>query len=193
MGGPVQELSDLMATIWAFTHQNNITLTARHLAGQINTRADGLSRISSKYDWVVNPLIFKELDKRWGPHTIDRFAACHNAQLPRYNSRHWDPKSAGVDAMAQQDWSVHNNYCNPPFWMIPKILNLLTVQKAQAMVIVPAWARQTWFKTLQNMSVAPPMRIRNSLRSFLKLVANPEPWKNRKWKVFAWRVCGKRN
>ena len=25
-------------------------------------------------DWMLNPKVFKKLDSRWGPHTIDRFA-----------------------------------------------------------------------------------------------------------------------
>jgi len=30
--------------------------------------------------------------------TIDRFASYYNTQLPRFNSRFWNPSSEGVDA-----------------------------------------------------------------------------------------------
>nr|XP_006819126.1 PREDICTED: uncharacterized protein LOC102809450 [Saccoglossus kowalevskii] len=49
------------------------------------------------------------LDKIWGPHSIDRFASCHNAQLPRFNSAAWNPGTEAVDAFCQ-NWSTENNW-----------------------------------------------------------------------------------
>ena len=37
----------------------------------------------------------------------------------------------GVDAMAH-NWRGENNFVNPPFWIIPKILDLISKQKVQA-------------------------------------------------------------
>ena len=57
-----------------------------------------LSRIIDYDDWSLDHKLFKFLDNKWGPHTVDRFACFYNAQLSRYNSRFWNPGSEAVDA-----------------------------------------------------------------------------------------------
>ena len=32
------------------------------------------SRIVDFDDWMLNPVVFRELDSQWGPHIVDRFA-----------------------------------------------------------------------------------------------------------------------
>ena len=46
---------------------------------------------------------------------------------------------------------------------------------------------------LKRMSIDYPMELPNKKRTMLKMSAHPEPLKNRKWRVFAWRVSGKEN
>ena len=46
-----------------------------------NEQADYLSRIVDFDDWSVSPHIFRFLDLKWGPHSIDRFADEHNHYL----------------------------------------------------------------------------------------------------------------
>ena len=48
-----------------------------------NEIADYLSRRVDCDDWFINPLVFKQIELLWGPHTVDRFASHLNAQLPR--------------------------------------------------------------------------------------------------------------
>ena len=36
-----------------------------------NERADLLSRFVDKDDWRVNPSVFRLVDAKWGPHTIE--------------------------------------------------------------------------------------------------------------------------
>ena len=40
--------------------------------------------------------LFKTLIWFWGAHSIDRFANYLNAELPRFNSRFWNPGSEGI-------------------------------------------------------------------------------------------------
>ena len=47
-----------------------------------NEQADYLSRIVDIDDWFVSPRIFRFLDLKWGPHSVDRFADEHNHLLP---------------------------------------------------------------------------------------------------------------
>ena len=51
-------------------------------------------------DWMVDPMLFQQLDALWGPHTVDCFASFYNAQLPRFFSRCWNPHSEVVDAFS---------------------------------------------------------------------------------------------
>ena len=50
--------------------------------------ADYIGRIINHDDWMLNPLVFGELDALWGPHTVDRFADGYNSLIPRFNSRY---------------------------------------------------------------------------------------------------------
>ena len=192
MGGPMEELTDIAKLIWAEAVQYNITIVARHLSGKLNTLADGLSRAVDKHEWMLARPLFLYLDEVWGPHTIDRFASAASSQLPIYNSRFQDPNGMNVDALAQKDWCQENNFVNPPIRLLDKVLGIIQQQGAHATVIAPWWPAQTWFKTLNSMSICPPIRVFQ--RATIPLnPATPEPLRNRRWKLFAWRVCGSLN
>ena len=68
----------------------------------------------------------QQLDKMWGPHTVDRFVSENTTQLERYNSLFHDPGSEAVDALSQ-NWSMENNYINAPFWMLNKIVKKIKI------------------------------------------------------------------
>jgi hypothetical protein len=78
---------------------------------------------------------------------------------------------------------------NAPFRLIPKILDIVEIQSAEATLIAPWWPYQMWHKKLINMAVAPPMRIPNNIRS-IQFGQGAEPLKNRKWKLYARKMCG---
>ena len=190
MGGPIPQLTEIAKLIWREAITNNVTIIARNLSGQLNNQADLLSRMKDKHEWMVSRPLFSFLDSVWGPHTIDRFASMTSAQLPLYNARHLDPNGMCVDALAQKDWGRHNNYVNPPFRLLDKILDIVVQQKADATIIAPLWPAQTWFRRLQNLTICPPIRIfRRGIIALNHSV--PEPLRNPKWKIYAWRVSGK--
>ncbi len=189
-GGSAKNLSDIATSIWSLAFRMDIHISARYLAGKENILADRLSRLNPCYEWMIHPRIFHWLDTMWGPHTVDRFATLTTTQLPRYNSRFYDPRSEGVDALAQQNWGTENNFVNPPFCMIPKIIELLKKQKAVATLITPMWPAQVWYQTLMKMAIAKPMVIHKSSRTLQAAVGTPEPLRNKKWRLIAWRVSG---
>ena len=45
----------------------------------LNEKADYLSRIIDYDDWQLRPLVFHELEKAWGPHSVDSFASFQNS------------------------------------------------------------------------------------------------------------------
>lgn len=191
-GGPSPRLSELAVAIWAEAIEHGITLRCAHIAGKLNSAADSLSRTPDKHNWMLHPRVFRYLDTLFGKHTVDRFANCVNTQLPRFNSRYWEPLSEGVDALAQDNWGSENNYVNAPFCLIPRVLDIVQVQQAYATIIAPIWKAQPWFKRLQQMSIAPPLRVPNKPQIFRAMGPVPEPCRNRKWQIYAWRIYGGR-
>ena len=159
LGGPSPALSQLAKAVWLEAYDKELTLSAKHLQGILNVKADSLSRLPQHYEWQLHKGLFHYLDQIWGPHTIDRLATMSNSQLPKYNSRYADPYTGGVDALAQQDWGRHNNFVNPPFRLIARVLQVIETQVAQATLIAPRWPAQPCFQKLVTLTIAPPIRL----------------------------------
>ncbi|XP_043243554.1 uncharacterized protein LOC122392575 isoform X5 [Amphibalanus amphitrite] len=185
-------LDSIAQNIWSFAFDNNVSLVAHHIAGVSNTGPDTLSRMSARHEWVLHPSIFRQLDRMFGPHTVDRFAAVGTALLPTYNSRFADPCSSGVDALGQTDWGAENNWVNPPFRLIPRVLDIIEAQRADATLIAPMWPGQPWMARLRRLCTAPPIRLPPVTRSCLPLSEQQriEPHQNRRWTLCAWRISG---
>ena len=96
-----------------------IRLEPEWIPRESNEKADYISRLVDHDDWKLNPIIFKELDTRWGPHTVDRFADMHNYQLQRFNSRFWNPGSEAMDTFTC-DWGGELNWWCPPPYLVPR-------------------------------------------------------------------------
>lgn len=191
-GGPSPALTNIATNIWRIVVENNIQIQARHLRGIKNKVADELSRLPSHYEWMLNPTIFQYLDSIWGPHTCDRFASHNTCQLIYYNSLYADPSTSGIDALAQMNWAEHNNFVNPPLHLLNKILNVIIQQKAEATVIAPQWRAMQWHRILKELSTNPPIRLPKVKYFCIPMgMQIPEPFKNKKWKYFAWRISGK--
>ena len=122
------------------------------LPSEENVTADSLSRLADRGDWRLRRQTFLQLDRDWGPHTVDRFATALNSQLPRYNSAWADPQTAGIDAFAQLDWTEQHNWCNPPWALLDRLAQLLDETCASATVVAPHWPAQAWFQRLQAIS-----------------------------------------
>lgn len=190
-GGPCADLTQVAKAIWATALDIGASLVCRHIAGKDNVMADLLSRTPDKHDWMLHPQLFKFIDHMWGPHTVDRFASLKSTQLQRFNSRFFEAGSEGVDALAQQNWGHENNWVNPPFCLLTSVLDIVKRQGATATVIAPRWPAQPWYHTLQELSVTLPIKIPNQARAFRHMgVFVPEPRRNRRWQIYAWRIFG---
>ena len=103
-GGPSPALSKLAMAICGEVIEIDVSIKCAHIAGVENQESDFWSRRADKHNWRLHPSLFSYLDRLWGPHTVDRFANCQNTQLPRFNSRYWEPLSEVVDALSQDNW-----------------------------------------------------------------------------------------
>ena len=100
IGSSCPELQAIALQIFSVCLTNHIELPAEWIPRESNQRADLLSRFIDKDDWSIHPTVFRLLDAKWGPYTIDRCASYYNFQLFRYNTRFSSPGSSGVDAFA---------------------------------------------------------------------------------------------
>ena len=82
--------------------------------------------------------IFEFCDKKWGPHSVDRFASFYNAKLPRFNTRYWSPGSESIDAFTVS-WCDDNNWLVPPIYLIPRVILHMRQTCSSGTLICPRW------------------------------------------------------
>ena len=104
----------------------------------IQIDAQWIPRDANKDDWSLNCDIFAQLDSRWGPHSVDRFASHYNAQLRRFNSGFLSPGCCAVDDLSQ-DWHGENNWLCPPVSIIVDVIRHTRACRAVGTLIVPEW------------------------------------------------------
>ena len=117
-----------------------------------------------KDDWRVNPSVFRLVDAKWGPHTIDRFASYYNAQLQRFNSKFASPSCSGVDALVQ-DWSRENNWVCPPVGLVVNAVRVLTACSGRGTLIIPEWPSAYFWPLLRD----GPSRFKSFVREVFVL------------------------
>ena len=54
-------------------------------------KADFISRFINVDDWQISRFLFLQLERLWGPHTVDCFANHYNFKISRFFSRFWTP------------------------------------------------------------------------------------------------------
>ena len=101
VGSSKFHLQSVAMSIFYFCHSNGISLEARWIPRSQNEKADLVSRFVDKDDWRINPSVYRLLDAKWCPHTVDRFATYYNAQLLRFISKFAFLGCSGVDDLAQ--------------------------------------------------------------------------------------------
>ena len=115
-----------------------------------NKRADDLSRITDSDDWAISYHVFDILDRKWGPHTVDRFASDYNSKCIRFNSRWGCPTSEGVDAF-KQTWENEVNWWVPPPRLAARVIDKAIKEQARGTLIVPKWkSAPFWPKIFQT-------------------------------------------
>eukprot|EP00873_Tetraselmis_striata_P001683 jgi/Tetstr1/421947/TSEL_012846.t1 len=76
--------------------------------------------------------------------------------LPRYNAAWLDPGCEAVDSLHLSDaeWRRENNYCNPPWPLLPDLVQKLRQSGASATVVAPRLKGKVWHRALTEMTVA---------------------------------------
>ena len=115
MGGThSKSLANLPIDLWEWCFQNHLIVSAQHLSGRLNERADRESRVlEESSDWKLSPNIFQTLQNKWGPFEVDLFASRLTKQLPKFASWKPDPMAAYTDALSL-DWGQILGLCFSP-------------------------------------------------------------------------------
>ena len=163
------ELMHLLRKVWRVIDGAGIQLSVRWIASKDNALADALSRGSPFDDLTITDDAWAELDARWGPHDVDRYATAATARTASYNSLLPEAGSAGAAALAQE-WAGVNNYVFAPVTELPRVAQLLHERPLiRATLVVPYWPAQAWWQQLAAIAVSVEMRP-------LSEVARPADW-----------------
>jgi len=180
-------LMALARHIWQQAANLQARLFATYVSTHDNHLADALSRGHRAPAWRLPPAQFAVLQRRWGPHDVDRFASAHAHLLPRWNSL--DPDGAETVDAFSTSWPGENNFINAPWDLLPRVLAKLRTERATATLIAPWWPAQLWWPVLQELSCD---HVRLRLPPDLPLSSSTsrraEPTRNPAWRVFAFRI-----
>ena len=91
--------------------------------------------------------------------SVDLFASRNNRQTKVYYSRVEEPEAAGTDAFAF-NWSQWNSsqddeapYANPPWELIPRMLEKCKIEGVRMVVVVPVWHSAEWWPLFESLQV----------------------------------------
>ena len=138
IGSRKSELQELALDMHDICKQEHIEMHPEWIPRAGNTKADSLSRCGDSDDWSMKWWVFKMLDKKWGHHTVDRFASHFNNKCVRFNSRWWVPGTEAINALDEK-WTGENNWVVPPPRLVPNCISKIENEKADCTLVVPEW------------------------------------------------------
>ena len=151
MTGRIRSLAKIARRIFELVDELGMKIQAVYIPSKENKIADRLSREKDLHNWEISEETFNRVDKKFGPHSIDRFADNQNYKVKRFNSRLSHHKAEAIDALSQT-WRGENNWIAPPFPLIKKVIQKLKLKRAEATVIVPEWRAQPWYQQLKELA-----------------------------------------
>ena len=80
VGSKTAELREEAYAIFSISIVNRTQVEPEWIPHSRNKQADYVSRLVDHDDWQLDPDIFVELDRAWGPHSVDKFARFYNTQ-----------------------------------------------------------------------------------------------------------------
>ena len=179
LGSRLQILTDAVSTAYAWTRGGSriwginraiapafvalqkkcIFVEAAHIAGHKNRRADYLSRNPDCKDYKLSPHVFHQVCRHFKVKPeIDLFASRTNRQCPRYCSWRVDRKSEGN--AFHVSWGTRMCWMNPPWDIIPKVLQRALQEPTKALVCFPLWRSAPWWGLFTTLVTTPILEMR---------------------------------
>ena len=73
-----------------------IELDIQWIPRSLNEKADYLSKIIDYDHWEITPQLFRLLEEKFDPHTVDCFTDYNNCKVQIFYSRFWNSGAAGI-------------------------------------------------------------------------------------------------
>ena len=159
-GTTCSRLCDIALEIWEFCVDRNLSLSASHLSGVSNVRADRLSRLEHRdHSYFLSQDEFDNLASQLAfPLTVDCFASRLNFKLPKFISHYFDPLSFWVNAFSLV-WT-DCVYLFPPVPVIHRVLaKFLDDKTGRGLLVCPYWPSQPWYPVLLSLLIDSPILI----------------------------------
>lgn len=174
MGGTHSEIcNDIAKSIWENCIAHSIWVTATHIPGKANVEADFHSRnFNERTEWELDSHIFYSIVSKLGTPCIDAFASYQNKKLPTYYSWKSDPEASHVDAFTI-NWNGPLIYCFPPFSLLGRCLQKISLDQAEAIVVMPNWPTQTYYSKAMEMLIDQPLLLPKQT-NLLRLPTKPD-------------------
>ncbi|KAG1386826.1 hypothetical protein G6F60_014349 [Rhizopus arrhizus] len=182
---------NLATEVWNWCLQHNIMIQAQHIKGIYNKIADMESRRTFfKNQWQIIPTVFQQIQRLWGPFSIDLFADRTTKLLPNYVSWLPDPDAIHTDAFTLPWTNWTKPFVNPPWNLISRVLNkILQEQHPLVVMVVPYWPSALWFPLLQQMALSPPLMLTPQTVQ-TTCPKTPHPLLHKNWMLSVWRLSG---
>ncbi|XP_077149337.1 uncharacterized protein LOC143811475 [Ranitomeya variabilis] len=149
-------LMTIAGEIFQFAEAHLASLTALHIRGIENTKADYLSRNRLRQgEWSLNRAVFRLITKAWGVPQIDLFATRGNRQVERFASLNSMDHPDMLDSL-HHPWNFKLAYAFPPMSLIPLVIRKIRREQARIILIAPFWPKRPWFSCLQSMCLSDP-------------------------------------
>lgn len=167
-GSKVEGLNTPIRHALIKAHQKKLHITATHIPGKMNQRADWLSRNPDCKNYRLDREVYMKacFHFQFYPN-LDLFASRANRQTKHFCSWRTDLMSMG-NAFGVT-WTGHRCWMNPPWDIIAQALQKLKKDKATALVCLPMWQTTQWWRILQTMMVSTPLVVKG-----VEMYTNPE-------------------
>lgn len=148
MGGRKPLLNELATQIWKWCEDKTIWISAFHIPGRLNVRADELSRAkkicNEDMEWALMQEIYDKIEIIMGVCDIDLFASRVNRKKHVFISYVPMKGAIAVNAFSVK-WNYNLHYAFPPFSIIGKVIQKLCEDKAEMILVAPIFPSQPWF------------------------------------------------
>ena len=140
-GAKDTSLSDVIKEIFQECLLSNVDLRTYYVPSQENI-ADKESRVLSKQDAMLTPLVWSLVQSRFGPHSCDLMSLDSNVMSDgcgrplRHFTPYPTPFSSGVNIFSQDIGQEENSYVFPPFVLIGPLLRYLQSQSIKEITVI---------------------------------------------------------
>jgi len=207
-GRVVELLTDNLATAWTINRMfspsvalfsiakdfllwclhSNTKVVASWIPGVLNYESDALSRRSlRRSDWGLDPNLLPAIERAFGLLDIDLFASDTSALLPRFFALPGSTRAEAFDAFSKR-WTKLRGLANPPFRLIPKVLQKIEKDQATVVLVAPFWKGAIWWPDLVRLAVK---MLPLPTGAFIRRGDSDQPYQeNPHWSAAAWLVSG---